>query len=139
MLAGWSHFEHGADIGLRGEGSTKEKAFEQAAPALTAVLTDPEGVHSATAVRIFRSAPDDELLLLNWLNALAYEMAIRRMIFGRFEVHIKGHDLQATAWGEAVDIARHQPAVEIKGATCTGLRVAQASDSTWLAECIVDV
>jgi SHS2 domain-containing protein len=139
MLARWSHFEHGADIGVRGEGSTKEEAFEQAALALTAVLTDPGGVDGATAVQISRTAPDDELLLLDWLNALVYEMATRRMIFGRFEVHIDGRDLQATAWGEPVDIPRHQPAVEIKGATCTGLRVAQTPDRTWLAECIVDV
>jgi SHS2 domain-containing protein len=141
MLARWSHFEHDADIGVRGEGSTKEEAFEQAALALTAVLTDSEGVHSAKAeaVRISRSAPDDELLLVGWLNALVYEMATRKMIFGRFEVHIQGHDLQATVCGESVDISRHQPAVEIKGATFTGLRVAQTPDRTWIAECIVDV
>ena len=35
-------------------------------------------------------------------------------------------------------MARHQPAVEVKGATWTGLRVAREGGS-WVAECVVDV
>ena len=31
------------------------------------------------------------------------------------------------------------PAVEVKGATMTGLRVAQERDGSWVAECVVDV
>ncbi|HMB29935.1 MAG TPA: archease, partial [Blastocatellia bacterium] len=40
----WDHFSHEADMGVLGVGATKEEAFEQAAVALTAVITDPEGV-----------------------------------------------------------------------------------------------
>jgi len=32
----WEHFSHEADIGVRGVGALKERAFEQAALALTA-------------------------------------------------------------------------------------------------------
>jgi tRNA nucleotidyltransferase (CCA-adding enzyme) len=135
----WSHFEHGADIGIRGEAPTKEQAFEQAAVALTGVLTDPSHVHGTDAVEIACSAPDDELLLLDWLNRLVYEMATRKMIFGRFRVQIAGGELRGTAWGEPVNRLRHQPAVEVKGATCTGLRVQQDSNGSWTAQCIVDV
>ena len=139
MRASWSHFEHSADIGVRGEGPTKAQAFEQVALALTAVLTDPALVDSREAIEIACHAPDDELLLLDWLNALIYEMATRRVIFGRFEVRIEDGTLTATAWGEPVNVARHQPAAEVKGATCTGLRVAREERGSWVAECIVDV
>jgi SHS2 domain-containing protein len=138
-MPGWSHFAHGADIGIRGEGATKEQAFEQAALALTAVITPPEFVRPRQAVEVRCAAPDDELLLLDWLNALIYEMATRRMLFGRFDVHISGNQLRATVWGEPVDADRHQPAVEVKGATCTALQVSQAESGSWLAQCIVDV
>jgi tRNA nucleotidyltransferase (CCA-adding enzyme) len=37
-----------------------------------------------------------------------------------------------------VDAARHHPAVEVKGATYTTLRVAQEGDG-WLAQTVVDV
>ncbi len=138
----WSHFAHGSDIGVRGEGPAKEDAFAQAAVALTGVLTDPARVEARQAVEIRCSAPDDELLLMDWLNALIYEMATRRMIFARFEIRLgdekDGVSLRAVAWGETVDVARHRPAVEVKGATCSGLRVAHA-DGKWIAECIVDV
>lgn len=83
-------------------------------------------------------APNDELLLVEWLNALIYEMAVRAMVFGDFSIEIDGGALRATAYGEAVDVDRHEPAVEIKGATLTALQVIQGPDG-WRAQCVVDV
>jgi SHS2 domain-containing protein len=138
VLAAWEHFAHGADIGVRGIGPTKEAAFEQAALALTAVVTDLAAVRPHVAIEIACEEPSDDLLLVDWLNALVYEMATRHMLFGRFDVAIDGATLKATAWGERVDVARHEPAVEVKGATYTALQV-KRQDGRWLAQCIVDV
>jgi tRNA nucleotidyltransferase (CCA-adding enzyme) len=66
-------------------------------------------------------------------------MAVRKMLFSRFAVTIDGTRLTGTLWGEPVDIARHAPACEPKGATFTALRVAADRDGTWSAACIVDV
>jgi tRNA nucleotidyltransferase (CCA-adding enzyme) len=137
--AHWEHFPHQADMGVRGFGPTLAVAFEQAAVAMTAVVTDPARVAADIAVEIRCEAPDDELLLVDWLNALILEMAARHLLFSRFEVSIDAHRLQATAWGEAIDPARHQPAVEIKGATYTELKVRQDESGRWLAQCVVDV
>ena len=138
-LARWEHFSHQADIGVRGIGTSREEAFEQAALALTAVVTDPQTVRPKEAVEIACEAPDDELLLVDWLNALIYEMATRHMLWSRFTVRIEGQRLQATAWGEKTDVARHQPTVEVKGATYTNLSVRQDETGAWLAQCVVDV
>ncbi|MBI3992044.1 MAG: archease [Candidatus Lambdaproteobacteria bacterium] len=135
---GWEHFEHQADIGVRGYGPTREAAFEQAALALTAVLTEPALVAAREQVALSCQAPDDELLLVDWLNALVYEMGVRRMLFGRFTVRLTDHRLDAVVWGEAVNRAVHQPAVEVKGATYTALRVAR-EEGHWVAQCVVDV
>jgi SHS2 domain-containing protein len=134
----WEHFPHDADIGVRGIGPTKAEAFRQAALALTAVVTDPAAVRAIEAVPVRCEAPDDELLLIEWLNALIYEMTVRAMVFGDFSIEIDGHTLRATACGEAVDVARHEPAVEIKGATLTALQVHRDGDA-WRAQCVVDV
>ena len=91
------------------------------------------------AVSVECEAPDPELLLTDWLNALVYEMATRRMLFARFEVSVEDGRLSATAWGEPVEVARHRPAVEVKGATYTELSVNQTADGTWIARCVVDV
>ena len=134
----WEHFPHGADIGVRGCGATLAEAFEQAGRALTAVVTDPDRVAARERVTITCDAPDPELLLAEWLNQLIYEMATRRLLFSRFRVHIEGTRLEAEAWGEPVEAQRHDPAVEIKGATYTGLRVAREDDG-WIAQTVVDV
>ena len=136
---GWEHFAHGADIGVRGIGATRGEAFEQAALALTAVVVDPAQVAPDTVIEIRCEAPDDELLLADWLNALIYEMATRGMLFGRFAVVLDDHALAAKAWGEPVDRPRHRPAVEVKGATYTALSVARRGDGRWVAQCVVDV
>lgn len=139
MQSRWEHFEHGADIGVRGIGPSRASAFEQAALAMTGVITDPALVHATQPVAIACEAPSDDILFVDWLNALVYEMATRRMLFARFDVSIDGGRLQATAWGERVDPRRHEPAVEVKGATHTALGVACDARGTWTAQCIVDV
>jgi SHS2 domain-containing protein len=135
----WEHFRHGADIGVRGWGSTIASAFEQAALAMTAVITDPAAVRCSETVEIACQAPNHEVLLYDWLNALILEMGTRQVIFGRFEVVIESSGMRARAHGEPVSRERHQPAVEIKGATMTELSVAQTAPGVWRAQCVVDV
>lgn len=134
----WEHFAHGADIGVRGYGPTKADAFAQAALAMTAVVAEPASVTPREMVAIQCEAPDDELLLAEWLNALICEMSTRRMLFSDFEVHWDGPRLHAAARGETVAPERHHPAVEVKGATYTALRVAYEGGE-WVAQTVVDV
>ena len=134
----WEHYEHGADIGVRGFGTTKAEAFEQAGLALTAVVADLRSVGQFEVVSLECEAPDDDLLFAEWLNALVYQMATRRLLFSRFAVKIDGTRLHAQAWGEPIDAERHKPAVEVKGATYTTLRVARHGEG-WVAQTVVDV
>jgi len=131
-------FAHDADIGVRGRGETLAEAFSNAGRALTAVVTDPASVREVLSIEIACEAGDPELLLFDWLNALVFEMATRRVLFGRYEVTLEGAVLRARAFGEPVEVERHHPAVEVKGATWTGMRVAREGGS-WVAECVVDV
>jgi SHS2 domain-containing protein len=135
----WEHFPHAADMGIRGFGDTRAEAFAHAALALTAIICKPDSVKPEQPVTMRCEAPDDELLLADWLNALIYEMAVRRMLFSRFEIAMENGVLTATAWGEAVDRLRHQPAVEVKGATYTELKVYRDERGLWVAQCVVDV
>ncbi|HLS79884.1 MAG TPA: archease [Steroidobacter sp.] len=137
-LPRWEHFAHEADMGVRGIGSSLAEAFEQGALAMTALVTDPSGVDARERVTIECSAPDTELLFAEWLNSIVYEMAVRHMVFGKFVVTTDGKRLRADVWGERVDVRRHHPAVEVKGATYTALRVANES-SQWVAQTVVDL
>jgi tRNA nucleotidyltransferase (CCA-adding enzyme) len=135
---GWEHFPHDADVGVRGFGTTVPQAFEQAALALTAIVTNAE-IEPKRAVQVKCEAPELELLFVDWLNAIIYEMAVQHMLFARFSVTIENSALMGTLWGEPVDVTRHAPACEPKGATYTALKVGQDSKGIWCAACIVDV
>ena len=137
--AHWEFFRHDADVGVRGVGPTKEAAFEQAALALTAVITDPGRLRSHEKVVVRCDAPDDETLLVDWLNELIFLTATRRLLFGRFAVRIEGTHLEAEAWGEPIDVARHRPAAEPKGATYTAARAGCDEHGEWTVQCVVDV
>ena len=134
----WEHFEHKADIGIRGYGRSMASAFEQAAIAMTAVITEPSRIKPGTRVGISCRDSDNDTLFYDWLNALIFEMATRKMLFSEFEVRIENGKLDAVAMGEAIDTGFHQPSVEIKGATFTELTVFE-HDGQWLAQCVIDV
>ena len=118
---------------------TRAGLFEAMGEALTAVVTGPAEVSRTQTVPIRCSAPDTAMLLVDWLNALIYEMATRGMIFSAWRVKIDGCELEAEVDGEPVDRERHRPAVEVKGATYTALAVEQDSDGQWHGQCVVDV
>lgn len=137
-LQGWEYFDHQADIGIRGFGKSPEAAFEQCAMAMMAIITKPSLIDARDVIEISCEEADSELLLIDWLNAIIYEMATRKMLFGRFKVTIKNGLLKGRIWGEPIDVERHHPAVEVKGATYTELALYESAHQ-WIAQCVVDV
>jgi SHS2 domain-containing protein len=135
----WEHFDHDADIGIRGIAPTLAQSFEQAALALIAVITDPDTIKRTRSLSLSCSAVDPDILFFDWINELIFQMTTQDLLFGHFEVEINKELLTATAFGEPVNREKHQPAVEIKGATFTELRVYQNADAMWVAQCVVDV
>ena len=135
----WTHFAHQGDVGIRGFGASASEAFENAARAMTSVVTPIASLSAEETSRIRCEAPDLEILFVDWLNAVIYEMATRQMLFRDFHVDIQGCALSAEAYGDRVDIRQHQPAVELKGATMTELKVGRGKDGRWIAQCVVDV
>ena len=131
-------FDHEADIGIRGFGATIAEAFENAAVALYSVMVNVQRVRPKERRIVKVSAPDRELLLVEWLNALLSQSDIDRMVFSKFEVKINGTSLTGMAWGEKLDRERHQAHVEVKGATYHMLSV-QERDNGYVAQCVVDV
>jgi SHS2 domain-containing protein len=131
-------FEHEADIGIRGFGRTAGEAFENAAMALYSVMVNVQVIEPREKRIVTVSAPDRELLLVEWLNALLTLSDIEHMVFSKFDVTMEGGSLTGTAWGERLDQERHEPNVEIKGATYHMLRVME-KDGRFIAQCVVDV
>lgn len=139
----WEHFEHGADVGVRGRGNTAARAFEEAAQALFRLLSaDLEAIRPSLEERIVCEAANLDELLVAFLNELLFLFDSRRVVFGRFEVAIEELPerarLTGVARGEPFDPNRHEFTVLPKGATFTALEVARR-DGEWVAQCVVDV
>lgn len=131
-------FEHQADIGVRGRGASLEEAFANAATAMYSVMVNVDRVEPRESREVRTEAGDREQLLVEWLNALLALSDIERMVFSRFEVRHTEAGVTGTAWGERLDPARHEPKVEVKGATYHLLRVT-CDDGRCVAQCVVDV
>ncbi len=131
-------FEHEADIGIRGFGACPEESFAHAAAALYSVMVDIGRIEPRERRELQVSAPERELLLVEWLNALLALSDLERMVFCRFSVSIRGNDLRGEAWGEPLDRERHEPNVEVKAATFHMLHVGTEA-GRFVAQCVVDV
>lgn len=138
MRTGWEHFGHGPHIGVRGYGATRAEAFEQAALGLTGVFADPGRITPRLWVPIRCRAGDDEQLLVAWLNEVVAAMSLRRMLFGRFQVRMRDHELQASAGGEETSPTGHPPPAVVRRAAATALRVAPTPDGGWLAQAVME-
>ncbi len=132
-------FEHEADIGIRGFGNTIEEAFENAASAMYSVMVNIDTVKQLKIRTVSVSAADIELLLVEWLNGLLSLSDIEKIVFSKFNVIITGTSLYGTAWGEPLDRRRHEPNVEVKGATYHMLSVIKCESGKYAAQCVVDV
>ena len=131
------YFEHDADIGIIGRGTTVEQAFEAAAQAVFAIVTDLDLIQPNTIVTIEFEEADLEFALVTWLNQLLGKAREQGLVFNRFHVQRSGNKWHAEARGEKWH-AGLERGVEVKGATLTMLTVKQ-SGPVWEVRCVVDV
>jgi SHS2 domain-containing protein len=131
------YFEHDADIGIIGWGMTVEQAFEGAAQAVFAIVTNLDTVRESTTVAIEFEEADPEFALVTWLNLLLGRARELGMVFCRFHVQHQGNYWRAEAVGENWRPGLER-GVEVKGATLTMLSV-EKTGAVWEARCVVDV
>ena len=134
---GDAYFDHDADFGIIGRGATVEEAFEAAARATFAIMTDLGAVREERSVSLEFEEADVELALVRWLNLLLALSHEEGLAFGRFWIERDGVRWRGGASGEPWRRALER-GVEVKGATLTMLQVRQA-DGGWEASCVVDV
>ena len=132
-----SYFEHDADIGIIGRGTTIEQSFEAAARAVFGIITNLEAVQPITEVAVEFEETDFELALVIWLNLILGKSRELGMVFSDFHIQREGNYWRGKVRGEEWhdDMER---GVEVKGATLTMLSVKQIGQM-WESCCIVDV
>ena len=137
----YEHFDHKADIGVRGIADNLEEAFQETAKAMFDVMGNIEKVEKKEGIDFECNADDETGLLVEFLNKLLSEAYINDMYFSEFEVKIEKNDkliLKGKAVGEKRDPEKHELKLEVKAATYSNAKV-EEKDGKFIAQCIVDV
>lgn len=133
----FSYFEHNADVGVIGRGETVEQAFEAAAQAVFAIMTNLDSVQPRDEMLIEFEEVDPEFALVIWINLLLGKARESGMVFNDFHLQRNGQQWRARIKGEKWHDGLER-GVEVKGATFTMLAVRQEK-GIWIAQCVVDV
>ncbi|EHR78319.1 archease [Thermococcus litoralis DSM 5473] len=138
----WEHYEHTADIGIRGYGETLEEAFEAVAIALFDVMVNVEKVEKREVREIEVEGEDLYSLLYNFLEELLILHDTEGLVFRDFEVKIekteKGYKLKAKAYGEKLS-EKHEPKEEVKAITYHDMEIKQLPNGEWMAQLVPDI
>ncbi len=139
LKQGWATFDHLADIGIRGTGTSMEEAFENGARALfSLIVEDIATISIRQEKRVECASYDLTGLFVAWINALIGFADLYEMVFRDFRVNIEGTGLRGAAIGERWSETRHGRGIEVKGATFTEAKI-ERKNGLWIAECVVDV
>jgi SHS2 domain-containing protein len=132
-------FEHTADLGLRIRAADLDTLFAEAGQALFSIIVeDLATIQPQQRLEVRLATEERELLLFDWLRELLYRFDAEHLLFCRFEVHVGADGVNASAWGEPLDRARHALGHEVKAITYHALRL-EPIEGGWEAEVIVDI
>ncbi|MBA7662136.1 Protein archease [subsurface metagenome] len=115
---------HTADVSIIAYGADTSQAFANAARALFNLITELDDVAEILYRDIKLTAPDQESLLVEWLNELIYLFDIENIVFKRFDIiKLNNTQLKARSYGEKVDSSKHKLKTGVKAATYHMLKV----------------
>lgn len=116
--------DHTADVGIIAYGGDISQAFANAARALFSLITELDDVEELLHRDIELIAPDEESLLVEWLNELIWLFDTENIIFKRFDITtLNNTQLKARSYGEKVDSSKHRLKTGVKAATYHMLKV----------------
>ncbi len=114
--------DHTADVGIVAYGTNVKEAFANAARGMFSIITELDEIAEAEYRDIELTAPDQESLLVEWLNELIYLFDTENILFKRFDItQLSDTQLKARAYGEKV--AKHKLKTGIKATTYHMLKV----------------
>ena len=126
MKKDFEFIDHTADIGILAYGADMKQVFANAARGLFSIITNLDSVAVKESRNIQVTAPDPEALLVQWLNELIYLFEAREILFNRFEItSITDTELSAKAFGEKINLAKHELKTQVKAATYHMLKIEQ--------------
>jgi len=129
-----------ADSAFEAEGESLEELFEACAQATFEVMAETETVEAINKEKIELKSENLDELLFNWLAELIYLKDLKTILFSKYEIKIEkpdGYKLEASVWGEPIDVKKHKVKIDVKAVTYHHLEV-KKTDNKWIAKVILD-
>jgi SHS2 domain-containing protein len=137
--SGFRSFPHTADVGFKLWGETAADVFIQGAQALYSLMTDRRRLRARQEMAVAVEAPDQEALLVDWLNHLLYLFDTKSFLARTIEIReITATRLKARLVGEELDLQRHTVKTGVKAATYHQLAI-RRHPGGWEAAIIFDL
>lgn len=130
-LTGLKHkiIDHTADICVRVFGNSLEEIFVGSSKAMMEIITDVEKVNPSKEILIKAQGENYEELLVKWLQEILYVHEVKKMVFKDFEIKIEnGTKAVGKAYGEKIDVDRHEFYSNIKAVTYHNLKIISSKD-----------
>ena len=141
MKAFHKFFDHTADVLFVARADTLPQLFEQCAFAVEETMVEVTKVQPKKKIKILAESKDVEGLLYDFLEELVFFKDYKQLLFSKFEIIITekegGYDLICQAYGEKLDVVRHDPRVDVKAVTMHDLRI--WNDKGYHARIILDI
>ena len=112
--------EHATDAFIEVTASDLKEAFIQAGNSVVETTIDRSSVKENEKKKISVTGKEIRYLLFDWLEEVIYQLITEGFAIHRFELDIKKnkeYKLEATAFGEPIDLQKHHFKVEIKAPT----------------------
>ena len=122
--------DHTADICVRVFGNSLEEIFVGSSKAMMEIITDVEKVNPSKEILIKAQGENYEELLVKWLQEILYLHEVKKMVFKDFEIKIEnGTRAVGKAYGEKIDVDRHEFYSNIKAVTYHNLKIIFSKDN----------
>ncbi len=135
-------FDHTADVLFVARADTLPQLFEQCALATEETMVDVSKVKAKQKVKILAESKDVEGLLYDFLEEIVFFKDYKQLLFSKFEIAITEGDgayhLSCNAYGDKLDVARHDPRVDVKAVTRHEFEVVKDKQS-WKAKVLLDI
>lgn len=123
--------EHATDAFIEVTASDLKEAFIQAGNSVVETTIDRSSVKENEKKKISVTGKEIRYLLFDWLEEVIYKLITEGFAIHRFELDIKKnkeYKLEATAFGEPIDLQKHHFKVEIKAPTFHLMEISEGKD-----------
>ncbi|MBM3894839.1 MAG: archease [Thaumarchaeota archaeon] len=123
--------EHATDAVIEITASSLKEAFVVAGQSVVDITLDSEKVEEREQRMLKVAGKDLQYLLFNWLEEVNYQLITEGFAIHRFSVDISKNSeykLNATAYGEPLDLQKHRFRVEIKAPTFHEMEISEGKE-----------